>query len=487
MEVGTLQGLSSICFYGIVLPRLPSMKIYIDYFELLKPIWFAFNENRILLLFIAMQHPHLWKYFYFEMVEVQSIIPEWNSIMEDAYKFSEFYNTTPRTDKACLPYGSMDKKTCLTDATHLTDTLQKPYISGCFDIEGENEGFIIQKCVEDFVLYITKQVESSNKKLAATPILSGSVAEGTKVGVPDEYDFILHLYGLQDAFDKHFEQSVAHQPIFGKGFNTSAVFEEYIDAFRKQVKEYQHHMKDFFVVKSPLHTSDVKPFTITLYWLGHSFKNLKVSIDFVPAFKFSFQSTQIRLWDMRKECDNSQIFAVCKHNESRQVYLRLSYSLHERDLLQALPICVKNGYRLAKAVRHTEVCPNMQLSDKTFASVYDYVTTYMLKTSLLHTTKECEQNHLDDNEWLSPLSIRWAIKIYEQMKFLLEIFEGKMPSYFDSYENVCFDQPIPHNLTDRQKQYYKKKTQITMNFIDCILQLLQELLHQRLQVRCLIQ
>ena len=461
------------------------MRVDTDYTELLMSSWFE-NKKNILLLYIAMQHPHLWKYFYFEMVKVQSSIPGWDSMMEEAYKFSELYNTTPRTDKAFLPTGSMDKMTLLTNATHLSATLKKSYISGCFDREGQNERLTIQKAVEDFVQHITKQVEKRNKYLAAAPIFSGSVAEGTKVGLFDEYDFILHLQEQQHVFDKN-EETVEYLSFLGTGFDASALFKDYIGAFANAVEAYDQHMKHFNVLKHPFHTTKVKPFTITLLWNGNFFKNLKINIDFVPALKISYQNAQKRLPHLSKECAKSQIFAVCKQNQFRGEYLRMSYSIHERDLLQALPMYIKNDYCLAKAVRHTEVCPNVQLSDGTCVCVNEYVTTYMLKTCLLHTVKECRQNHMDENEWLSLLSIKWAIKIYEQMKFFLEIFEGKIPHYFESSENVSFHHKMSYHLSDTEQQYYNKRQRITLTFIDCILQLLQELLKQRLQVRCLIQ
>ena len=190
-------------------------------------------------------------------------------------------------------------------------------------------------------------------------------------------------------------------------------------------------MKDCFTIKQLPPTAKKKAFTLKTFWNGYFFKNLQINIDFVPAFKYSYQKDQTRQENLRKESANSHIFAVCKHDDFNVFVhsLLFSYSLYERDLLQALPMHVKNGYRLAKAVRHTEVCPNVQLSDATFALVDGCIMTYMLKTCLLHTMKEFEQNHLDDTEWLSPLSIKWAIKIYEQMKFFLKIFEGKIPNY----------------------------------------------------------
>ena len=404
--------------------------------------------------------------------------------MEQAYNFSEFYNTTPRTDKGCLPLIATNKIRCLNE-TYLTDTLQKPYISGCFDGECQEECVNIQKCVEDYVFNITKLVESSNKKLASTPILSGSVAEGTKVGLPDEYDFILHLYELQDEFDES-EETVKFPSHLRQYFDTETVFAKYNEAFLKQVREH-YRMNNLEYLTSQIHTSTITPFTITLVWNGNIFKDLRVNIDIVPAFKISHQKAKTRLLHVGKESPSNQIFLVTKTHGYGAEPLRQSHSLHERDLLQNLPIYVKNGYRLAKAVRHAEVCPSLQLSDMTITSVDKYITTYMLKTCLLYTVIECEQNDLDDNEWLSPLSIKWAIKIFEQMKYFMELFDGKIPNYFHNLADVCSSFQIGRTHEGAMQQYNKRKQIITVIFIKNILQLLNELLQQRLQVRCLLQ
>ena len=119
------ERLQSICSLGIVFPSLPSMETKNDFKELLQQCSLGFEQKPALFVHIAMKHPYLWKYFYFEMLKVHSSIHAWNDVMDEAYKFSEYYNTTSRTDKACLPSISMDKVTPVSETIHLTDTLQK--------------------------------------------------------------------------------------------------------------------------------------------------------------------------------------------------------------------------------------------------------------------------------------------------------------------------------------------------------------------------
>ena len=170
------------------------------------------------------------------------------------------------------------------------------------------------------------------------------------------------------------------------------LFAEYLDVFNEHLQKYEHS-KNFFLHKLTNRAS-VRPFTIILSWTGTFFKDLKVHIDLVPAFKISYQRVQKFLHFIKPTCANCQIFAIAKKSGYESVDFRLSFSLHERDLLKSLPMCVQNGYRLSKAIRHREVCPNVQVSDMMFMSVDECVTTYMLKTCLLHIMEKCEHNHM---------------------------------------------------------------------------------------------
>ena len=110
---------------------------------------FANGNSDILYLHFAMKYPHLWKYFYFDIVKDRPNVHEWNTVMEKAYSFSDWYDTTPRNDRAYLPPINLEQKIHVTETINLVDTLQQSYISGNFDRERQNEGKTIQKYVEE--------------------------------------------------------------------------------------------------------------------------------------------------------------------------------------------------------------------------------------------------------------------------------------------------------------------------------------------------
>ena len=420
------------------------------------------------------------------MVKDQANIHEWNILMEKAYTFSEWYHTTPRSDRAYFCPITLEQNIPIRETIAMVGTLQKSYINGRFDLEQQNESNAIQNYVVKFVLDITKRLGCKNKSFAATPELSGSVAEGTKVGLPDEYDFILHLHKLQSEFDcSNIKTKFPSAPHLNVKLAEPSMFTEYYEAFYQEMLNYQHS-KNFFLHQTGERIS-VRPYTVTLSYNGKSFKNLNIDIDLVPAFEISYQELEATHHEIRQECTYTQILAVPKEAKAMGEDLRLSFSLHERDVLKSLPMYVKNGYCLAKAVRHIEVCPWVKVSGMKFVSVDEHVTTYMLKTCLLHVMKECEHNQLEDNEWLSPLSIKWAIKIYEQMKFFLEIFEGRIPSYFQPTADICSEFDLTQELGEYREECNRRTQKIRLTFINYILQLLNKLLEQRLQVRCLIQ
>ena len=439
-----------------------------------------------LCLYTAMKHPHLWKYFYSDLVKDFAGLPGWHSLMEEAYSFSEWYHTTPRSDRAylsCIPQ-EQDVKLLSTEVTHLKGTLLKPYTTGLYDNQEKLEAEAIQRYVQEFVHDITEKVGSLDKRFASTPILSGSVAEGAKIGLPDEYDFILHLHELQEEFDRcELEIDVAAVTQFRVNMDIPQLFEDYFSTFDEQLQKYEF-TNGFSLDRLPKENEDSKPFTVTLLWRGRFFKDLQVNIDLVPAFKISYPKVQARLFGLNQDIIKSQLFAIMKSSGYKFESLRLSFSIHERDLLQGLPMYVKNGYRLAKAVRHTEVCPKVKASEMAFASVDEYLTTYMLKTCLLHSLKEFDWPILDENDWLNPLSIDCAITIYEQIKYFWEIFEGKIPNYFQTTSDICSGYQVANQRGEQEEKHDRKKQKVTLTFINYILQLLHELLHQCSRVLC---
>ena len=164
-----------------------------QYTELFKQFEFEGGNKGIPGLCFVMTHPHLWKDFYFKMVRDHPSQHEWGSLMEKEFDFSEGYHTIQRSDSACLSPLALNHNVPITETTNPVDALQKSHINGCFDKEKQSESKTIQKYVAEFICDITKNIGRSNKRLAATSILSGSAAEGTKVGFLDEYDFILHM------------------------------------------------------------------------------------------------------------------------------------------------------------------------------------------------------------------------------------------------------------------------------------------------------
>ena len=482
-----LKSPMSVTYFGAGEWYLHSYFKKIHYTELFKPVEFFHGNQKNLYLHFAMRHPHLWKHFYFNMVKDHHNLHKWNTLMEQAYSFSDWYQTTPRSDRAYLSPITLDQEIPVIASINLVDTLQLSHIIGFFDKKRQKESKNIRKYVEEFVHDITKKLASLNKQFAATPILSGSVTEGTKVGLPDEYDFILHLHGLQAEFNlsqKESEQPFA--PYFSADMPVPYLFKGYRDAFNEQVKKYEHG-KNFFLHKSAGTGTDLGPFKITLSYTGTIFKDLKVDIDVVLAFKITEQTGHAAELYLSPASAKSPMFAVVKDSMVGDENLRVSFSFYEKDLIKSVPVHIKFGYCLAKAVRHTELCPRLKIYGKALASVYEYVTTYMLKTCLFHALKEHQQSHSEENEWLSPLSIKWAIRIYEKMKFFLEIFEGKIPSYFQWGADIGSRYHIIFQHGVHQEECRRKRQKITLIFINYILQLLNKLLQQRLQVRCLIQ
>ncbi|KAJ7375420.1 E3 ubiquitin-protein ligase [Desmophyllum pertusum] len=104
---------------------------------------------------------------------------------------------------------------------------------------------------------------------------------------------------------------------------------------------------------------------IKLRWHGQVYRDLLINVDIVPALHFP------NFWPpngSKSALLNSQIkergvhVVMAMHGESlksTEKHFRLSFSLAETEIFQALPEQVRLSYILAKAVRSTYTCPEI--------------------------------------------------------------------------------------------------------------------------------
>ena len=219
------------------------------------------------------------------------------------------------------------------------------------------------------------------------PEVSGSMSEGTKCGFPNEFDFLCTMVKLGE----HFQQPNVESspPMFCQLHIKPDVhlqgheILQYVDkdnSFRnaKFVIDFSDQLNRAFLEKeiwdgiptlAPVSVClmGANATKITLNWHGQVYRDMLISVDIVPALHFpkfwppNVSETAL-LHSKIKQRGVHVVMAL--HGESffqgGEKHFRLSFSLAETAIFQALPEYIHSGYILAKAVRSTYVCPQIE-------------------------------------------------------------------------------------------------------------------------------
>ena len=430
----------------------------------------------LLCYFLLMKHPHLWKYFYCQSFDM--LCPhtkKWESLLSRAYQFSEWYGTTPRNDMAFLP---MHKRNVFEDIknTRILDnirtTVMKPHVSGYCHGDSLQEREYILSCIKECLWQLSRQLERSpDVRFSFVPVLSGSAAEGTKTGYLNELDFLLEMKHFKEKFDNFPLETIISMDTNIYGIQTT--LEEFRKVLNNCLKLYQFPAGFALEKLIPTSTS-VKPFRFILLWRGRSFKDLMISVDLVPAFLFPLQKVKLtsRILHCHEECP---VYIIPKNVGLMNMDMRLSFSLEELRLINNSPDYIKHAYRLAKAMRHHEICPSVETAKGHFSVASEYISSYMLKTCLFHAMSDNMKPVANEcSQWLlCSWSIHWAIKIYERMEHFLKVHEGKIPHYFHVGFDICSRYQVAARRGEEEENMMVKKTETMLFFVRVILQLLK--------------
>ncbi|CAC5403395.1 unnamed protein product [Mytilus coruscus] len=159
--------------------------------------------------------------------------------------------------------------------------------------------------VNNLVTSLCKQIQKYDSRFEMSVFPSGSMAEGTKIGRPDEFDFILCLDKLNDITDIVMADNSMKKGFASLKFKDIPDVDDYLpftDAdgyflpilflrlffeYLKRALNEPHLWREgnlYFNVENKVGTIFAKPvFTFDVYWFGSVYKQLKISIDLVPA------------------------------------------------------------------------------------------------------------------------------------------------------------------------------------------------------------
>ncbi|CAC5368635.1 unnamed protein product [Mytilus coruscus] len=306
----------------------------------------------------------------------------------------------------------------------------------------QTEANIIIAAVADMVKGLCTEIYKKDELLSNVVIQTGSIGELTKVGLPEEFDFvcILNKFGYISDIDneksnvdprfcymKLKPEFTAHKcNVF---FNENGYLETYMvwERFSSLLKDVFEDSKNFAHpnIRYNHHgISGVYNPTCHFYitWRGSYYKNLQIVIDLVPACQVKgwwpinsdVQSVQGSINDWAREGALLLFQTDYECWIENIVYyprLRVSACLAEKTFLNYLPKIARDAYILSKIYSSKKVCPSLYIEEKSITksdghkvtkyirekglcrSVSDrscfnaerFIKSYMLKNCLFHT------------------------------------------------------------------------------------------------------
>ncbi len=327
------------------------------------------------------------------------------------------YIATKRNCETYLDMSSRDDVSCLlsmkvTENTDLdclvTDILNTP---GLGIAEGVEYFRSINNQVHLMVTSLACELSKNMHGLFYKPIISGSVSEGTKVGFPNEFDFLFLIEEFEDIFEPDdIAQTPGHitlklkdsdkYPDSYKAFVDSdtyfvgsqfrSYFEDAVMQAMRRVNVWQNtDLYHTFFFKS--HSSHANPANVYIHMtapLPH-FGNIDISVDLVPVMRLPEN------WWPKGGVDRNNVVigpttgrlcvalmktAIDVETESGDREMRISASQIETVIMRTLPEYMRQTFILLKAVFCLVYDTDIEMEA---IKINEYISTYALKTVLL--------------------------------------------------------------------------------------------------------
>ena len=313
------------------------------------------------------------------------------------------------------------------------------------DVMHKEIGYLLCEICKALEDKINKAKEDSSVPDAKyEPLLVGSAAEGTQALYIDEFDFILL-------------RNTKHQKI-----------DDYLIRVISDIKATRDHPG--FVLSSMFLDADIIP-CLRIAWLGQETPHYtEISIDLidsaplnkhvtlprhnflpVPREQQPDERTSTHPYQLRSRPNREP--EPGKKSEQRQQNSSVSepmctttiprlyvdefgntvFSQVENALIKALPLYVREGYRLAKAIRITHVLRpivpkliRLGITD----DIHNVIRSYHLKTCVFYLTQNHTKNDNDPNNNLW----KWTIAIYRKLREFILL--GTTKEFFNKKRNL---------------------------------------------------
>ncbi|XP_045203203.2 uncharacterized protein LOC123556503 [Mercenaria mercenaria] len=389
----------------------------------------------------------------------------------------------------------------------------------------------IVSAVNQHVRSVCQIVSGYDSRFRISVFPTGSSAEGTKVGPPDEFDFVLCIESLGETCD--IETSEFANPGYAKlRFRDNPVHDEYMSFsdtdryflalpflhylfryIRRALNETQLWKDGNLYTRSEetIRVLYKKPvFNYDLYWVGAHNKNMKISIDLVPAVYqrgwwprhtkfdhmklmhdtvnaagcFVLMQTEENSFSQGWYRMNDSINLTCNssNRDDKHRLLQISVAPAEIAIMKSLPEIYRQAYALAKIAKSADICPDVQIDieppvidnsiykniRKQSVSPPKEIKSYWLKNCIFYLADDFRGAHMCGNttpleiarlayQKLLDFALSWNFRPYVLHKYDLFDFEPGN-SYFDVFiirRKVCIEmvlailgKRLPQNFMD---------------------------------------
>lgn len=337
--------------------------------------------------------------------------------------------------------------------------------------------------------HVAQRMGEVEEAFTVSLLPSGSVAEGTKTGDPDEFDFIFCLTKFADACDVVQEEiskasglvkarSKTKPPpkAFSHFFDDTGfiVTQNLRNAFNQLlsmiIREEATWENSNFVlngISDGLEDTEKPAISIQVIWMSCRHKQLHISVDIVPAlyprswWPRHIDTTTMPLMTKTVKDEGCLLLALSQEERGPEEYSEFNFRISclpaEKCLMISLPKEVRDAYVLAKVLISDDVCPAVKFSGDE-VTTEDHVVhpssvikSYMLKNCLLHVLSEesslmteCQGKLLSDRD-LMKFTVNLTIIIFQKLQQLAGEDE-MLPVYFLPSQNILnYEELIIYN------------------------------------------
>jgi ankyrin repeat protein len=303
--------------------------------------------------------------------------------------------------------------------------------------------------VEGYVNELVSYVGKLNPLFLNNIIESGSYYEGTRVGLPDEFDYMINLIEIERLsifIENNFDPSgygrlypkdtnESHQKLFSylepitqciSSEKIRKQFYQLLTSARTHVIRKEISLK-FQHLKFEWTSGDKRCGTaIHAEWYGTQYPCLTIKIDVVPCLtRFSWPKSANIQCPLEKE----EFQIIARSPNIDQTYLwRISTSRAELKDFHSLISEQKNGYLILKTLRMLN--PYECIIDKVQYIADDLITSYMFKNEFLHEIKRYPYSQ----QWKNGSLIHRVLTILKHLHQHLLI--GSIKSFYIKNYNV---------------------------------------------------